>query len=168
MRDGEVSEVKLPKGEGVWDQTTYDFSLSNYKCITVEYHYILLLNNPSSSLLITNRYHSSRMNNLRKKSLNKSQLIAFLKKSNFLMFLLRAEQQYSQRINYLSFFFKKKLQNTTFAFLKGLQTFPFLSIRITWKGCKVIQSTIHCTQAAFDYIALQTRYFAGKHKTVYH
>lgn len=146
-------------------------SLRNYMCIAIEYHYILLLNNPFSSLLITNRYRSSRMNNLRKKSLNKSRLIAFLKKSNFLMFLLRAEQQYSQGsiiffLFFSPFFLNCKIQ--PLLFLKGCRHIPISFHKNKLKRCKVIQSTIHCTQAAFDYIASQTRYFAGKHKTVYH
>lgn len=104
-RGGGDFQERLPTGGGTWDQTTGEFAPSSYISIAVEYHDILLLNNPTSSLLITNRYHSSRMNNLRgKKSLNKSRLIAFLKKSNFLMFLMRAEQQHSQRINYLFLF----------------------------------------------------------------
>lgn len=90
--DGGDFQERFPKGGGTCGQTTWDFSLSNYICIAGEYHDILLLNNPSSSLLITNRYPSSRMNNLRgKKSLNKSRWIVFLKKSNFLVFLLRTE-----------------------------------------------------------------------------
>lgn len=65
--DGGHFQERFPKGGGTCDQTTWDFSLSNYICIAGEYYDILLLNNPSSSLLITNRYPSSRMNNLRKK-----------------------------------------------------------------------------------------------------
>lgn len=145
------------------------FSLSNYICIALEYH-ILFLNNPSSSLLITNRYHSSRMNNLRKKkSLNKSQLIAFLKKSNFLMFLLRAEQRYSQRsIIFFSFSEKKYCRIQHLIFLKGCRHIPISFHKNNLKRTQsyTIYSSLHTS--AFDSIASQTRYFAGKHKTVYH
>lgn len=112
--------------EGYLRTNHVGFSLSNYICTAVEYHDILFLNNPSSSLLITNRYHSSRMNNLKKKSLNKSRLIAFLKKSNFLMFLLRAEQRYSQRsiIFFFSFLKKKYCRVQHLLFLKGCRHIP--------------------------------------------
>lgn len=134
----------------------------------VEYH-ILFLNNPSSSWLMIIDIIPPGWIIWEKKSLNKSQLIAFLKKSNFLnvSYESRTEKQSKGRLPSSGFASSSQKADWDVRFsTRAGDTFQCLSRR--WKEGKVIQSTIHCTQAAFDCIALQTRYFAGKHKTVYH
>jgi hypothetical protein len=70
------------------------------------------------------RYHPSRMNSLRKKSLNKSWLIAFLKKSNILNVSSENRTEIKLKDKLSSFCFlplPPKTQILTCAFLQGLE-----------------------------------------------